>query len=191
MSEIEMVKIRARIEIGNNLKVVTPFIQSFNVRKARGQTSTFDASLKVGHEDIKGSNLNGKVAIYAGSDAVKLIFTGIIKKAGISPCWDDPGFVFVNISGVDSSSLLQGKKYTRRCRGTKGTWVSIDSVIRAGLSDGKFAYDLDTVQIDTGVAHNRLLEHYKAKRQGNKLGSPPKSSGPTAALVKITTKPTV
>ena len=43
---IERVKVRARIDIGG-LSVSTPFVQSFNVRKQRGQISTFDASLKV------------------------------------------------------------------------------------------------------------------------------------------------
>lgn len=190
MSEIEMVKIRASIVIGNFPPVETPFIQSFNVRKARGQASTFDASLKVSHEDISHSNLGGDVVIYAGRDGTKKIFTGIIKKASISPCWDDPGFVFLNVSGADASSLLQGKKYTRRCRATKGTWISLDSIIRSGgLRDGKFSYDLDTVQVDPGVSHNRILEQHKTKRQGNRVGSPPKSPAPTPVLSKITAIP--
>lgn len=185
MAEIELVKIRAKIQIGNNLEVETPYIQSFNVRKARGESSTFDASLKVKHEHIEKSSLNGEVLIHAGRDVPKLIFTGIVKKASISPCWDDPGYVFMNISGADASSLLQGKKFTRRCRATKGTWVSIESVARPGLRDGKFAYDLNTVQLDSGMAHNQIMQHMPNHKQGKKTSKPPKSKTPTPVLARI------
>ena len=56
---IELVKIRAVITIGNSLTVETPFIQSFNVRKSRGQISTFDASLKVEYDQVTGSSIGG------------------------------------------------------------------------------------------------------------------------------------
>ena len=129
---IDLVPIRATIELGG-LTVKTPFIQSFNVRKTRGQLSTFDATLKVNHSQITSSNVGGFVTISAGSSGQRKIYTGILKKSTVSPCWDDPGYVLLNISGTDVLSHLQGKKYTRRCRATKSTWISIDSVSREGL----------------------------------------------------------
>lgn len=189
MANIELIKVRAKIEIGNSLTVETPYIQSFNVRKTRGQSSTFDASLKIGCDDIKNSNLGGNVVIYAGNCTTTKIFTGIIKKANISPCWDDPGYVFINISGADVSSLLQGKKYTRRCRATKGTWISIDSVVRAGLRDGKFAYELNTIQLDSGITHGQIIDNIKIHEQGSKVAKAPKSKAITPVMAKITTKP--
>lgn len=190
MSDIEMVKIRAKIEIGNSLTIETPYIQSLNVRKARGQSSTFDASLKVKHTDIKQNNLGGNVIVYAGRDNTNdKIFTGIIKKASISPCWDDPGFVFLNLSGSDVSSLLQGKKYTRRCRATKGTWISIDNVIRKGLRAGKFAFKLNTIRLDSALAADQIIESDRTKKQGNKIASAPKTKAPSPVLAKITVKP--
>lgn len=134
---IELVPIRATVTLGG-LTVKTPFIQSFNVRKTRGQLSTFDASLKVASSDISASNMGGFVTISAGSSSERKIYTGILKKSTVSPCWDDPGYVLLNISGTDVLSHLQGKKYTRRCRATKSTWISIESVTREGLRDGKF-----------------------------------------------------
>jgi len=142
---IELVPIRAVIKIGD-LEVRTPFVQSFNVRKTRGQLSTFDATLKVDHSQISSSNIGGFVTISAGSNRIRKIYTGILKKSTVSPCWDDPGYVLLNISGTDILSHLQGKKYTRRCRATKSTWISIDSVTREGLRDGKFKKDYQVLE---------------------------------------------
>ena len=143
---IEIVRVRALIEIGN-LRAGTPplgydnHILSFNVDKSRGQISTFSASLKIRRTDISGGLVNNaEVKIYAGtrsSYAQNLIFTGVIRTATISPNRDDPEFVILNINGNDRLSYLTGKKYTRRCRSTKGVWVSIDSVSRPGLRSGK------------------------------------------------------
>jgi len=134
---IDKVKIRARIEVGR-FNVETPYILSFNVNRTRGQVSTFDARLKIADGEIADMT-GGPVKIYAGTDYPRnRIFTGIVKKATISPCFDDPHFVLVNISGADALSLLQNKKYTRRCRGTATSWATIDSVSRKGLKSGKF-----------------------------------------------------
>jgi hypothetical protein len=144
---IDLIKIRAKINIGNSLIVETPFIQSFNVRKSRGQLSTFDASLKVEYNQISGSNVGGMVSISAGGNGtMKEIYSGILKKSTISPCWDDPGYVILNISGTDVLSKLEGKKYTRRCRASKSSWVTINSVEREGLRDGKFDYEHDVLK---------------------------------------------
>lgn len=147
---IELVKIRAEVSIGG-LTVRTPYIQSFNVRKSRGQLSTFDASLKVAHDEISGSNSGGAVTIKAGGNGnMTTIYTGILKKSTISPCWDDPGYVILNISGVDVLSKLEGKKYTRRCRASNSSWVTINSVTREGLRSGKFEAEYNVLKTISG-----------------------------------------
>jgi len=119
-------------------------ILSFNVDKARGQISSFSASLKVRRDEITGGLLDdASVAIYAGTDQTyssNKIFTGAIKTATVTPNRDDPEYVILNISGNDVLSRLNGKKFTRRCRSSKGVWVSIDSA-RPGLRDGKLTYE--------------------------------------------------
>lgn len=147
---IKRVKCRARVEVAG-LSVSTPFVQSFNVRKQRGQISTFDASLKV--PAGSGSGLgSGDVRIYAGEGPLSnLIFTGICRSAKISPCFDDPNYVMISISGADTLSMLQGKKFTRRCRATKSSWASITGIVRKGLKSGKFAYNTEAhFEIDDG-----------------------------------------
>lgn len=146
---IEMVPVRARIKIGD-LVVSTPYVQSFNVRKQRGQASSFDATLKV--RASSASRMSGSgVEISAGSSSVRLIFTGICKAAKVSPCYDDPNYVILSVSGVDALYKLEGQLYTRRCRGTESTWVTITGVTRKGLKSGKFSYSNEpTLHIDDG-----------------------------------------
>jgi len=153
---IDRVKVRATITIGS-LSVSTPFVQSFNVTKTRGQPSSFSASMKVGHDQVSGTITGDNVSIRAGGDgALKQIFTGIVKQAKISPCWDDPYYVILSISGADALSLLQGKKFTRRCRATRSTWVNIQSVVRPGLKSGRFAYvNAPTIEMDDGVVNDQ------------------------------------
>ncbi len=149
---IEMVRVRAIIDIGSgNLTAGTPplgypnHILSFNVDKARGQISSFSASLKVRRDEVSGGLLDdASVAIYAGTQstyAQNKIFTGAIRTATVTPNRDDPEYVILNISGNDILSRLNGKKYTRRCRSSKGVWISIDNVSRKGLRDGKLTYE--------------------------------------------------
>jgi len=149
---IEMVRVRAIINIGSgNLMAGTPplgynnHILSFNVDKARGQISSFSASLKVRRDEVTGGLLdNASVTIHAGTESTysgNKIFTGAIKTATVTPNRDDPEYVILNLSGNDILSRLNGKKYTRRCRSTKGVWVSLDSVSRPGLRDGKLTYE--------------------------------------------------
>jgi hypothetical protein len=129
---IERVKCRARVDLGN-LRVETPFVQSFNVRKQRGQVSTFDVSLKVSHDEISGTLTGNNIEIHAGEGSPsELIFTGIVRNAKISPCYDDPKYVLLSVSGADPLSLLAGKKYTRRCRSTRASWTAITGVVRSG-----------------------------------------------------------
>lgn len=136
---IQQVPIRAKIEVGG-ITVETPYILSFNVHRRRGSPATFDASVKVkgGLSGGVGS-AGGGISISAGSGGVSKIFTGIVRAAKITPCWDDPSYVNITLSGDDTLGLLKGKKYSRRCRGTKATFCIITDVTRNGLKSGKFA----------------------------------------------------
>lgn len=137
---IEQKKIRAKIELGIGLTVETPFILSFNVNKSRGQIGTFSASLKVSGADVSGNLAGGSVAISAGVNSASTpIFFGIVKRATISPCFEDPSYVIINISGSDVRTLLDGKKYTRRSTVSKKNFVLITGA-RDGLRSGKFTY---------------------------------------------------
>lgn len=149
---IERVKIRARVEIeGSSLNVSTPFVQSFSVRKQRGQISTFDASLKVSHEEVDGPITGVWVKIYAGTEStIELIFTGVCRSAKISPCYDDPKYVILSIAGSDILANLQNRKYTRRCRSSQAAWVEITNVTREGLRTGKFSKEYGTIQFEGG-----------------------------------------
>lgn len=149
---IEAVPCRAEITIGQ-LVVRTPYVQSFNVRRARGQAGTFDASLKVSHEEINGDISGGNAQVRAGTrDNLNTIFTGVVKSAKISPCFDDPHYVILTVSGHEYIAFLAGKKYTRRCKATNGLYCTIQSVVRRGMKSGKFAYDREggSFSIDEG-----------------------------------------
>lgn len=137
---IKGVPVRATINIGkNSLIIKTPFIISFTVNKQRGAPSTFNASVKVSHDDIKGSFTAGPIYIEAGTFGnEKRIFTGMILSSAINPCFDDPNFVNLSLSGADVLKLLEGKKYTRRCRAIKSSFATIQSVVRKGLKSKKF-----------------------------------------------------
>jgi hypothetical protein len=152
---VTIIPVRATISIGG-MSVSTPFVLSFTVRKARGQISTFDASLKVAHNEISGLT-GGEVSIKAGTKSgQKQVFTGIVRNARMTPCWDDPNYVLLTISGNDVLSLLQGKKYTRRCRASRGQFCVITSA-RQGLKSGKFTYDSENVfEIDEVVQEKQL-----------------------------------
>lgn len=149
---IQMVKIRAKIAIGSRLNVKTPFIVSFSVNKTRGQISTFSARIKVSSAQIAGTISGESIKIWAGRDSANnLIFSGIVKKATISPNVEDPNYVVLNLEGADILSKLEGKKYTRRSTASEASWISIDGVQRPGLRSGKFKarYErLETVAAD-------------------------------------------
>ena len=188
---IEMVKCRATVSIGG-VSVSTPYVQSFNVRKQRGQVGTFDASLKVNGDSIGSSLTGGAVVISAGAGgSLSTIFTGICRQAKVSPCFDDPAYVILSISGADALSLLHGKKYTRRCRETLAAWVGITGVVREGLKSGKFAYNHEpTITTDAGLQEkdNSLFGTPGTNTLSDKnLSSPPKneieSSVPIAVQV--------
>jgi hypothetical protein len=167
---IDMIKVRAEIVLGS-ITAITPYqnsnayILSFNVDKARGQISSFSCSLKVKSGTISNTITGDGIQISAGTSAgMNRIFTGVVRSANISPCREDPGFVILNLSGNDVLSRLQGKKYTRRCRSTKGVWVGIESVARPGLRAGKLTYTAREPNILTnGGALNQQDNLVKAR----------------------------
>ena len=137
---IKQVKVRASVKVGG-ATVVTPYILSFSVNLARGQVGTCSAKLKMSGSQIESISSGSSTAIQvkAGADlASNTIFSGEVTGMGINPCWDDPLYTIVDITAQDWLSLLQGKKYTRRVTAQRSSWVSIDSVTRKGLRDGKF-----------------------------------------------------
>jgi hypothetical protein len=154
---IHMVKVRARIQIGSMSAATPPIagtggnhILSFGVERARGRISTFNASLKVKHGDVSGTIQGDSVKIYAGTTGgMPLIYTGIVKTANVGPCREDPGFVILNISGEDVLTKLNGKKFTRRCRSSKGVWISIEGIVRPGIRSGRFQYQPGEPWMDT------------------------------------------
>ena len=192
---IRRIKIRARIEV-SGITAETPYIQSFNVNKRRGQVSTFDASLKVSSDSVGGSIAGGMVVIYAGegdSGKSNKIFTGICRAAKISPCFDDPKYVILSISGADQMSLLEGKRYTRRCRSSQSTWTAITGVIRKGLKSGKFAYTREpTIELNPGTLNSDSVQvaHGAVKSNvdtvGGKLTNPGHRDKPDVPQIYVT-----
>jgi len=185
---IQRVEVRARIVVGS-LSISTPYVQSFNVRLQRGQLSSFDATLKISHDEVNSSITGDNIKIYAGSKAsgIDLIYTGIVRNAKISPCFDDPKYVILNVGGSDILSTLNGKKYTRRCRSTRATWVAITSVSRRGLKSGKFAYHNEPV-ID--INHGQLNAdnpntYYNAETPATNINPTQVNSGITADSVPL------
>lgn len=166
-----MVKVRAKVKIGHlTVGPNPPHVQSFSVTRNRNSAATCSASVKVRTNANAGSSLTGgNLEIYAGGGGgTKKIFQGVVKTARISPCFDDPSYVILSVTGADALSLLEGKKYTRRCRGTLSSWVSIEGVSRSGLKSGKFAvrqldefdiYDGD-IQRSNAITETRTLVAY-------------------------------
>jgi hypothetical protein len=134
---IDRVPIRATIHIGN-IKIKTPYILSFNVNKARNTKSTFSASLKVRDSNL--SNItNNNIIIKAGTaHSLKTIFTGYVLNSTASPCWDDPNYVVLNVSGSDILYRLENERFTRRQTTTKTTWATITGIQRKGAKSGLF-----------------------------------------------------
>jgi hypothetical protein len=147
MASLEMIQVRCKVYVGG-ITAGTPdgstinHVLSFNVDKVRGQVGTCNISLRVKKSQASmTSSTGGTISIAAGqSGAHHSVFYGFIKTITISPCREYPSFVIMNVTGVDVLSKLEGKKYTRRCRYSHGTWVSIESVVREGPRSGKLLF---------------------------------------------------
>ena len=130
---VERIKIRAEI-IFNGISVVTPNIMSFNVRKARGQSSaSFSASLKIPHDQLNSSSVGrtANVVIRAGEEGqLKTIFTGYVYKMSLNPSRTDSSYAIVNVSGKDVLSTMEGQNVTRRVPAQQlAKWGSITSLL--------------------------------------------------------------
>jgi hypothetical protein len=153
---ITQVPIRARIEVAGTI-INTPYVLSFNVHRRRGGATTFDASVKINNAVSGVGSIGGGITINAGSSSMRRIFTGIVRGAKITPCWDDPSYAILTLTGDDTLGLLKGKKYSRRCRGTKSTFCIITGVVRSGLKSGKFAYATDAAfELDPGTVNMEM-----------------------------------
>lgn len=139
MAQIQVIHIRAEISFSGRT-ISTPDIKSFNINRNRGSASTFSASLKVLTTDIQ--SLTGTVSIHAGSEGnLNKLFTGHVKTVSPSPCWDDPKYFIVNITGVDALYRLEHRRFTRRQIYSDTTWALITRVVAKGKKSGtmKFA----------------------------------------------------
>lgn len=153
---ITQVPIRAYINIGGTT-VRTPYVLSFNVHRRRGAAATFSASVKVNNTVSGMGSVGGGITISAGSNSISRVFTGVVRGAKLTPCWDDPSYVILTLTGDDTLGLLKGKKYSRRCRGTKSTFCIITGVVRPGLKSGKFAYSTDaSFEFDDGTVNMEI-----------------------------------
>ena len=139
MASIKGQKIRAEITMGG-IKVVTPNVVSFSVRRARNQmAATFSASLKLPHTIA--TDVGADIVIRAGvSGGLKTIFTGTVEKSTINPIRTDASMVMLNISGRDVLGVLEGQKINRRVKTYKDgdtppeRWGVISSVLKHNTS---------------------------------------------------------
>ena len=144
---IDNIKIRARV-VGAGVDVSTPYIQSFNVTRQRGQVSSFSANVKVNQDTI--IQTGGTIKIYAGTASeMPLIFTGIVKTSKVTPCWDDPSYVILSLTGLDILYKLENKKITRRQIVQRSSFCCIEGVTRRGLKSDKFKYSNEPILLPT------------------------------------------
>lgn len=140
---IKTIKIRAKIE-GDKFSVQTPYIHQFSVTKRRGQMSSFSAVLKI--SPIEAKDVGGDIVIHSGVEgSMEKIFTGIITRAVVSPCWDDPSYIMLNISGYDCLYKIKDVKYSRRLSDSRISWATIDGVVNRRLKSGKFKYANESI----------------------------------------------
>lgn len=132
MARLETVCINCTVSVGGT-SVSTPYIKSFSVNRSRGQQGTASASLKV--KGSIGAAGGGSFSISCNTNGV--VFTGTVVKASVSPCFDDPSYVIVNVEAEDAWRELTGKKFTRRCRTRLSRWAAIEGT-RAGLRSTGF-----------------------------------------------------
>jgi hypothetical protein len=154
---IKTVPIRAKVYFGD-LLIRTPYVLSFSVSRNRNSISTFQVSLKIHADEIDGINDN-KIIIYAGEkDEEKKIFTGYVKSANPSPCWDDPKYLIFNLSGEDILGRLRDERYTRRQIARNNKWAVITGVQRKAYKAGKFKLihsDVILINEDSGPSTDK------------------------------------
>lgn len=121
---IEEIKVRAEVIVGT-LTTSTPYVLSFSVTRNRGSHGTMSASLKVLGANV--GQASGQVTVRAGvRDSLETIFTGDIRKITISPCWEDPSFVILNIEAADVLARLTDTNFSRRQVSEDAIFATID-----------------------------------------------------------------
>ena len=174
---ITSVKIRATIQVGNNITVNTPYVLSFNVTKTRNSKSTFSASLKIPATNLGDIDSN-KITISAGtSDKKVLIFTGYILTNRATPAWDDPKYVVLNVTGSDILYKLESERYTRRQMDALSKFAIIENVVRKAQTGAKFKVRKEPLLV-TSLEHR--MDEQKEDKQNissdlSRLGVTPKN----------------
>jgi hypothetical protein len=140
--------IRATVKLGD-ITVETPYVLSFTVNKVRNGKSTFSASLKIDATALRHLNDN-LIVIYAGlKRKQQKIFTGYVLNSTPSPCWDDPKYVVLNISGADVLFRLEHEHYTRRQTSASSRWAIITGVQRKAPKGSQFKLVKENVLLPT------------------------------------------
>lgn len=135
MATATTIAIRAKI-YGSGFDIATPYILSFYVRKSRNELSSFNFSAKVNSTSFSNST-GGQVTFEVNN---KKIYTGIILAINARPCFDDPQYTIVDVSGTDIRKELEYKQYTRRSTDSLSSWALITGVVRKGLKSSKLNY---------------------------------------------------
>lgn len=117
MATFNEIHVRAKVTVGGTT-VFTPYVISFNVKKARSsRVSTCAVALKV--STSTSFELGGIITISAGVGTVNKIFTGYVHQISVSPIWEDSSFMAVQITGRDELFKLDGQHFTRRIESSK------------------------------------------------------------------------
>jgi len=140
--------IRATVRLGN-IEVETPYVLSFNVNKVRNSKSTFSASLKIDAYDLQHISDNTIIILAGTKRKQKKIFTGFILNSTPSPCWDDPKYVILNLSGSDILYRLENERYTRRQTSMSSRWALITGVQRKAPKGAQFKLVKEDVLLPT------------------------------------------
>ena len=187
---ITTVPIRASIYFGS-LVIRTPYILSFSVSKTRNSKTTFSASLKIISSDL--SNLTSNtVSIYAGTlGNEKQIFSGFALNTSPSPCWEDPKYVILNISGADVLHRLEEERFTRRQMSRFNKWAVITGIQRKAPKGGQFRLVNHSLLVPTDGGIKTDDQWDKVENAMLKLGkqTPTTEGSPVEFKVTVDTTP--
>jgi hypothetical protein len=167
---IEVTAIRAKVTFGT-VVVETPYILSFGVSKSRNSSSTFNAAVKILTDDL-GNITDNNIVIEAGVlDDLNTIFTGYVLRTAPSPCWEDPNYVTLNISGSDILYRLQNEKYTRRQIAKQNKWAAIDSVTKKADKGAQFKLINSEVLVTTGGSMTTKFQEQDTQRKNSDISN--------------------
>jgi hypothetical protein len=185
-------QIRAEVWMGDTLLAKTPFINSFNVSKGRGQLS---GTFNVTFEMIAGTQfpIGQRLVIKAGTKGnLKSIYTGFIETTKISPAHAKPSYFSVNLGGQGVLSQLENKKFTRRLKsdgqgmfclitgGSSNRPSSVMSLDRTHSSGNRTATNLSPNPATGGGEQSQWTKYVGGAGEGGATGS---------AASRLATKP--